>query len=112
MVLNVFLALGGIALLFYALNRYQKPLTDTLDGVNEVGGKIENTLFPEPGDENVTCDQKCRDEKGALGNTFDYFFGDRSLRAAAAAATAAAVPPQVALNTGLMNNKGGRRFGK
>ena len=125
MVLNILIAVGGIALLFYLGNQLKKPLTDSVNGINETGGDVSNTIFP------PEKEQERRDNQGFVLNTFQYLFGrnfgtknqgsTNSMNQMPMPTTPPAIIPMPAVNTTLTpndlniyiaNTKGRSRFGK
>ena len=80
MVLAIIAVIAGFGVLAYLGGRF---LDNSAAGINDAGADIREfggdagaAIFP--GEEDPTCNQECRNRKGAAGNTFDFLFGEGS----------------------------------
>ena len=70
MAVNLIIGIGALALLFFFFTSQQKSISGAISGLSKFGQDTHNTVFPEP------KEQQARNEKGAIGNTQDFLFGE------------------------------------
>ena len=68
--MSLLIGLGILAVAFFLLNSQRKSIGNAIDGLSDFGKDTHGVIFPEP------AEQQARNEKGAIGNTNDYLFGE------------------------------------